>query len=152
MNPIQKTHLLLTIWLHSILLAITLPWPMHFDMALSPWPSSCTVPSQPPQLLFILLPSHLCASALTRQLKCSRSQISATLWWNISIVWRMEHHMLYLGPEAIIQHYRSTTFRYGTGSILSKCNTITVRFPMPRRRYVPSLPWHPALTVCMMQS
>ena len=151
MNLIQKTHPLLTIWLHFILLATTLPWQMHFDVALSPWPSSRIVPLQPLRPLFISLPSHLYASALTRQLKCSRSQISAKLWWNISIIWRTGHHILYLGPEAIIQHYRSTTFRYGTGSVLSKCNTITV-FPMPCRRYVPSLPRHPALTACTMQS
>ena len=152
MNPIQKTHPLLLIWLHFDPLATTLPWPMHFDAALSPWPSRCTVLSQQPQLLFILLPNHLYTSALMRQLKCSRSQISTRLWWNIFIIWRMEHHILYMGPETIIQYYHSTTFRYGTGSVLSKCNTITVRFLIPHRHYVPSLLWHPPLMACTMQS
>ena len=151
MNPIQKTRLLLTIWPHFVLSAITSPWPMHFNAALSPWPSSRIVPSQPPRPPFILHPSHLYASVLMMQLKCSRSQISTKLWWNISIIWRMEH-ILYLEPEATTAHYPLTAFRYGTRSVRSKCNTISARFPMPRRRCVPCPPRHLALTAYTMQS
>ena len=105
MNLIQKTRLSLTIWLHFVLSTITSPWLMRFDAALSPRLSNHTVPSQPSRPPSILLPSHRYALVLTRQLKCSRSQIFAQLWWNISIVWRTEHHTLYPGPAATITYY-----------------------------------------------
>jgi len=76
---------------------------------------------------------------------------SAKLWWNISIVWRIKH-ILYLEPEATTAHYPLTAFRYGTRSVRSKCNIISARFPMPRRRCMPCPPRHLALMAYTMQS
>ena len=158
---IGKYHLVTK---YNILLT-SFPCLPHIHMCMLPHPHAqticlyatmstytATVPFQLPPLPFILLPNHFCASlVLTRWLKCSKSWTYTKLWWNVTIVWRMEHHMLYLGPEATITCYLSTVFRYGTRFVHSKCNTITARFPMLCRCCVPISPQHLTLMACMTQ-